>query len=406
MRILYFLNKEMRYRNFIILFIILFLFMISPIAIINYIVDPYGIYHPDYIQKKPFINTHTRLHKTQRLLSRDYECIFLGTSRVEGLFDFEFFEKEHLFFQICKTYYNAGISSASVEEVSEFLKLILKFNQPRIVFYGLDFVQFSAPIIESKRSFLSYYRKPYYHRIVVPFSLDTLWNSVKTINSTGISYYKENGSWNIDKEMESKNFSIFLESNILNLKQLFLLNEKAYYNNFYHNFSLNMRDGKSTLFYYRQILENAYKNKIKFYLFINPFHIRLIEVLDRKIGYNRFEDWKRDIVKLNEEIANLFNTQPYPVYDFSGYNFITSEEIPVEGFKMKYFYYENSHIRPSAGDLMLKKILLNENQFNNFGILISTKNIEEHLEKQKELFYRWREENQVEVNEIINFINK
>ena len=55
-----------------------------------------------------------------------------------------------------------------------------------------------------------------------------------------------------------------------------------------------------------------------------------------------------------------------------------------------YYYYEVSHYRPVAGDLMLTRMLDGADASEDgFGFLVDCDNVEEHLVRQKEQAERW-----------------
>ena len=68
-----------------------------------------------------------------------------------------------------------------------------------------------------------------------------------------------------------------------------------------------------------------------------------------------------------------------PVWDFSGYNSITTESIDD---RMEY-YIDNSHYSLKAGDLVLNRIVSfqTEKVPRDFGVLVNQDNIEPHLEQ-------------------------
>ena len=93
-------------------------------------------------------------------------------------------------------------------------------------------------------------------------------------------------------------------------------------------------------------------------------HLEALHLAER---WQLYEDWKREIVKM------------MPVWDFSGYNSITTEPI---GEQMNN-YQDSSHFYPPIGDLILNRLVGYEEEKvpEDFGILITPENVEAHLEK-------------------------
>jgi len=133
------------------------------------------------------------------------------------------------------------------------------------------------------------------------------------------------------------------------------------------------------------VLAVCRERRIELTLAINPVHAMDMELLQVGQNWDRFEQWKRDLVKIVAEESPDGRT---PVWDFSGYNGLTTEQIPPAGdhTRMKY-YYESSHFTPLTGGLMLDRMF--GRATNDFGTRITVANIEAHLEEtraQRELF--------------------
>jgi hypothetical protein len=60
--------------------------------------------------------------------------------------------------------------------------------------------------------------------------------------------------------------------------------------------------------------------------------------------WNAFEDWKRKVTQIaNEEAAASGAAQPFPLWDFSGYNPATIEDVPAPGdLKSEMWWYSLS----------------------------------------------------------------
>ncbi|NEQ62463.1 MAG: hypothetical protein F6K53_35770, partial [Moorea sp. SIO4A1] len=92
-----------------------------------------------------------------------------------------------------------------------------------------------------------------------------------------------------------------------------------------------------------------------------------------------FEEWKRRLVEIT------------PVWDFSGYNSITTEAISEE---MKN-YWDSSHYREEVGDLILNRLFSYQAHTvpEDFGVLITPDNVESHLGKVRNERESWAETN-------------
>ncbi|NEN91143.1 MAG: hypothetical protein F6K48_20440 [Okeania sp. SIO3H1] len=133
----------------------------------------------------------------------------------------------------------------------------------------------------------------------------------------------------------------------------------------------------------KKIVDLCQQNQIKLISFISPSHATQWEAIRATGEWSTFEKWKREVVAIT------------PVFDFSGYNNITSESIHNEMEN----YTDNSHYTPRVGNLILNRVL-NYKQGDvpdDFGILINSENIESHLEKIRQDREIWAKNNSDEV---------
>lgn len=93
------------------------------------------------------------------------------------------------------------------------------------------------------------------------------------------------------------------------------------------------------------------------------------------------------IMRFKEFIPQLAGKTPFPVWDFGVYNYIIEEEVPSiddENAKIRW-YWDASHYSKEVGDLILDKIFGmtsdDDNIPDNFGVLLTSENIEQHLQQ-------------------------
>jgi hypothetical protein len=127
---------------------------------------------------------------------------------------------------------------------------------------------------------------------------------------------------------------------------------------------------------FRRVLATCREENIGLTLAINPVHALDLELVRAAGGWERFEQWKRETVRI---IAEEQMEGRAVLWDFSGYSGPTMEEVPPAGdgtTRMKY-YFENSHYTPELGRLMLDRMFSGR---NDFGVIVARSNIEGHLE--------------------------
>ena len=121
-------------------------------------------------------------------------------------------------------------------------------------------------------------------------------------------------------------------------------------------------------------------------LFIHPIHASLQQIIKYSDLWSAFEDWKRNLVRIISD-QNSVQTQEVKLWDFSGYNsFTTEEETPSESLiRTMKWYYEALHYSKELGELMLDRIYDYKDESrvipDDFGILLSEKNIDDHLKR-------------------------
>jgi tetratricopeptide (TPR) repeat protein len=163
-----------------------------------------------------------------------------------------------------------------------------------------------------------------------------------------------------------------------------------------------------TIAVFRDIVNFARQSGIDIRFVINPIHARMLITLQEIGLWPQYEDWKRDLVKVLTEEAKQDHAKPFPLWDFSGFNSITTEQIPPAGDKQHImrWWWEPSHYQKATGDLMLDRMLDYKPDLANvppdFGILLSPSNIESWLAKTLERGREYRRDQPGEVAIVTN----
>ncbi len=132
----------------------------------------------------------------------------------------------------------------------------------------------------------------------------------------------------------------------------------------------------------RLLLRHAYANNIDVRLFIPPSHAYLWEAMDMAGLWDTFESWKKLLVAINEEEAGAAGMPPFPLWDFSGYNEYTTEEVPpANDRRLMQWYWEGTHFRPALGERVLQRIFSDEaaTPARLFGMPLNSLNIQSWL---------------------------
>jgi tetratricopeptide (TPR) repeat protein len=142
------------------------------------------------------------------------------------------------------------------------------------------------------------------------------------------------------------------------------------------------RDGQEdTIALFRKIVDVVRLAHINVRFFINPIHARMLVALQEAGLWPQYEEWKRRLVGTLAEEAAASKSSPFPLWDFSGINTVTTELVPPndDRTEMKW-WWEPSHYRSNAGNLILDRLLGHRDPArrvpDDFGIALNSQNIE------------------------------
>jgi hypothetical protein len=154
------------------------------------------------------------------------------------------------------------------------------------------------------------------------------------------------------------------------------------------------------------VLRLAHQKKLDLRLFISPSHARQWETLHVGGLWTTWEDWKRQLVKINVEEASRAAAGPFPLWDFSGYTALTTEPFPALGdvASTMRWYWESSHYKKQLGDLVLDRVFDYRDPSRelpgDFGIRLDPATIEAHLAWIRAGRERWVAQYPDDANEI------
>ena len=377
-------------------------------ALFNYIADPYSIWGSPSIKG---VNTSKYSVFHERIQSyvswshwpKPPSTILLGTSRTaDGL------RENHPTFQNDTTY-NMALGGQPIDETLLLFKHALKSGKLKKVVIGLDFFAFNAYWAADSAD--------QEKRLTPGLNLDLLFNS-STLSDSFTTLRQSFPALGIVRsaqgaEAESLN-NAPASPGILPMRVLFKEVEKIYVD--YHrpypyriySYS-NAKKGNNTINDFRELLKIAYANNIELHLLISPSHAWHWEGLANVELWQDWEQWKRTLTRINAEEANKSAKPIYPIWDFSGYNSITTETVPATNSadRMKW-YSDSSHYNRACGDLILDRVFsLSDASMpipDDFGILIDEHNITTHLKDIRRARAHYAETHPSDVQEMAKFI--
>lgn len=343
--------------------------LLAGVALINASIDPMGVWR---IWSVAGINAErvkrgaggSRVAKSLELWLRPYETILAGTSRVEVGLDPASPSLAG------RRAYNTGLSGTNMAEIERVARFVLKHNPPGDIVIGLDFLAFSA-----RRGMSSDFDASGFSGAWMPLVLarslvgaGALVDSVATI---------------IDN-LRGKKADTRADGAVVNelkfgsghddgtqvperLRKQFLLNPGTYACYAYD-------PGRVDLL--RDLLIDARRSGVGAHLYVSPMHVWQIEAV-RGLGLLAdFKRWRIDLAAMAAAVDRATpGAPPLELWDFGGYNPITTEDVPEPGAgHVMRGYWDASHFSMPIGDLVLGRLLRGE-ATPGFGVLLTRDNV-------------------------------
>ena len=380
--------KQTEYRSF------LRWHLIIPIAVLliaafNWFVDPYDIHHDmdkEGITKiKPALKYKHRMKKAYAVNRIKPKAIILGSSRGLRL------PTEHPGWTKSPVY-NLSLPAARAYEIMRYFQHAHAAQPLKQVVLSLDFFTFNVyaqpgPDFREGRLNVTADNEPnkksYEDFSASLFSLDSLTDSVKTLTNQPKKKNKNAGQQK--KKKTQKNREVLREK-FLSTDENFMRSHLGWFPQPHRQYSLiRPRTDNTTISSFRTIVAIAYRDNIDLRIFISPSHAYLLEAMHAVGIWTLYEEWKKMLVKANDEEARRSGRNPFPLWDFSSYNSITTEAIPAneDPQQRMTWFKESSHYTKNLAQLILDRVLSppvsNHELPDDFGILLTANNVDAHL---------------------------
>ena len=330
----------------------------------NWFVDPYAMYWSPLVdglnQLKPEAGNRSRTSKPYVLSKITPNTVIVGNSRVEmGLNPSNALLKGSAFNSALPGIgYNQQIASAlhQIDTNPELKHIILSLDY-------LDFLYSPSELNTNFTELNTVYKqrqsKSNLHTSSADiakmlFSLDTIFSSVSTIakqNSVASSLTPQGFNTaqtfvtTVKHEGKGPLFKQKLGSIVKRIKNKELRHINMQWKTFGPKFA-----------YLETLIKSADAKNVSLTIFINPYHISYLHLLD-ELGY-----WD-DFILWKTHLAEFFQAQPtggFTAWDFSGINKYTAEPIGLsEPTAEMQWFWEPAHYKASLGDVMLTSLLTN-----------------------------------------------
>jgi hypothetical protein len=340
----------------------------------NYLVDPYFLHQWDSPALKRLTSAQQKIlpwGKTYAAFRYQPEVLLLGSSRSEiGLpADSPLLAGKRVF--------NLAISGASVGDAARMLRHSSRFHQPELIVWGLDYGwQFREKTgntdfleeLEAKDDLYPVRRIILYLKrsMSLPMAGDTLAvltgsNEQSCLSLIAYNGFKAAPCLEVIMKNEGGTRRAFEEV----LKKKVPLGAPD--------------DTPATVAFLEETLKSSCTAGTRVRLFIQPLHA-LAELSYWNGLESDVEEWKRKLTAMDDRLRK--GGCDIALYDFSGYNRITTEQIPQQtGRESMQHYWEQSHYNGGVGEMIIARVLQKEKAEENeaFGVELRPETVENHL---------------------------
>ncbi len=378
--------------RYLLIIIVTVLTLAGVIAAFNYFVNPFGVYSGPQISwvgdNKPHIYRNARMVKAHWITRAQARGLVLGSSRS----DVGLHPATAVWPAKADPGFNASIPSARIYELLQYLRHANAEGNIRVLVLGLDFFMFDGNFV-SERGFDEsrlHIHGPLHRtlgaiqdtlRTLLSYdALEASFDTLRQQNTVAVAYhaYGAQNTRNRENTILRKGgyraaFSAALRETVTSRDGIAAL-----------DYGPSVIEDNAPLNHFREIVDYCVSQQIELHIAISPVHALWLEAIARLGKWDDYERWKRDVVRVVESRRRDHATPKIEVWDFSGANSITREPIPQkdEPERAMTWYWEASHYKRETGDLMLRKMFgdRTEPHFAKFGVRLSGKNLDAHLQ--------------------------
>lgn len=352
--------------RFLVQFIAFLLAILLSAAVFNYIVNPYDIFPPSSIQLN-LVKTETdpklKAVKQVQIFRQKPDCLLVGSSRGQYL------DPGHESLEGYRCLNIAGGYMRSMSRLYETLVYASRVTELSLVILGLDMRMFTyggfdKDVVHRNRP-QALTKIPQYL-----FSKTTLVDSFTTVfrqfDAEVLPTYLPGGQRNPEYEYRKiEKYGGHIASFKSTVSQV---NTRVLDR-------VTLDD--EVLGYLSKLFRLAHRKEFGLRIYFSPSHAWWWNVISEKGYWDLFEQWKREIVRINGQEAVFAERQPFAVHDFTGYYPYTTVN-PTKA-RMEY-HFEASHFTPKLSGKVLDVIMNSEAEQPRFGIVLDSENIEQHLQ--------------------------
>lgn len=312
--------------------------------------------------------------KTYAVAKYKPDIIYLGNSRTEvGLpTDMSIFSGKKVF--------NSAISGATIGDAIALAKHVGSVSRPETVVWGIDYASFSLAVgsTDLDRDLISDTPDYYFlHRAVMDIkraltygmtrdSIKVLFGSFGSVCRSSLALNGKRDDMCIDDIITTRGGTEkVIEPRI-------------------REFSEGALPTKETFREFQNSVKELCNNRTNIRLYINPTHALMLDALYWGGKWDSMEAWQRSLVEIVD--AARQRGCDIRLFDFSGFNSITTEAIPQASNRKKMEnYWETSHYRSNVGTMVLER-MFNPSKNSvpeDFGVELYSEMLPEHFKRSR-----------------------
>ena len=348
-----------------------FLLLALCVAGFNTIIDPRGVFlfvdQPGFNQAKVTLSRNSRQGKATALRQCGFDALILGTSRAETAIPMQDEALSGL------NPYNAALRGGTVYEMRRMGSYALEQGRLKAAVISLDFESFNARIpftedfqessLAEKLSIDAIARYLFSQHTVMQ-SWTTLLANIRGVTNT----CDDRGEYRRSRELEAARITF---------DYILRTYRKGHYSDYVA--------GNFHFQHFEALLKELREAGVETYLFISPVHVTQLELMTELQLIDDYENWKRQLVSSVTNVnRDVPDQEPLLLWDFSGYNDITTELVPdPERQRFMRYYEDSSHYNQHVGSIILERMLgtepVAETSAGQFGVVLTHANIDEQI---------------------------
>ena len=369
-------SGQVEFRTYIKIFCSLSTVILVSIASLNYFVDPYLIHQWDSPLIQRLRPTRERLSpwgKTYAVAVYKPSVLYLGSSRTELGLPIE----SHIFAE--KKVFNGAISGASIVDAVAMGKHASIVSHLDTIIWGIDYSSFSETIgnTEFDRELIASSENYFLDRTILDikraFAVDMTRDSITVLLGSFGSVCRSSLAFNGQRDNVCMERIMEMQGGT---SQAIKTETK--------NFAKATHSTEEAFYKFSAFIGKSCNRGIRIRLYINPTHALTMSALYWNHKWDSMEIWLHQLVRITDTARH--SGCDIRLFDFSGFNNITTEAIPqVSGKNTMENYWETSYYRNNVGTMILEKMFnpTPRSMPSDFGVELNNTMLSAHLQKMR-----------------------